>query len=51
LTYLISRKLKQEGYKGNQFYSKVVNDGRLEEFKNRLIELIKTDIIIEIKTK
>jgi len=49
LTYLVSRKLKQKGFKGNHFFTKVVNDGRIKALQDRLSKLIKTEILIQIK--
>jgi hypothetical protein len=49
LSYLIARKIHREGYKGNQFFSEVINDGRLEQLEKDLIEATQTEILIEIK--
>lgn len=48
LAYLISRKIHREGYKGNHFYSDVINDGRVEQLTKDLADMIKKDVIIEI---
>lgn len=40
--------IKRFGYKGNNFYSDVVDDGRLEKLQADLTELLKTNIGIEI---
>lgn len=48
LTYLVSRKLKQKGYEGNNFYSEVIEDGRLETLKTKLSEILKESVQIEI---
>lgn len=48
LTYLVSRKLKNKGYKGNHFYSEVVNDGRISKLKKDLATVLKSEIEIEI---
>lgn len=50
LTYLISRKLKSKGYEGNGFFTQVVEDGRVDEFKKKLSALIKTEVLIEIRS-
>jgi len=46
--YVVSRKLKLYGYKGNGFYSEVVNDGRLDKLKVDLANVLKTNVGIEI---
>jgi hypothetical protein len=48
-SYIIARKIHREGYKGNQFFSEVINDGRLEQLEKDLIEATQTEILIEIK--
>jgi hypothetical protein len=48
LAFVFARKIHREGYKGNNFIKEVVKDGRVEELQNKLSELIKTDIIINI---
>lgn len=48
LTYLISRKLKQKGYKGNKWYSSIVTDERLKELQDKLTAIIKQDVQIEV---
>jgi hypothetical protein len=49
LSYLIARKIHMKGYKGNQFFSEVINDGRLEQLEKDLIEATQIEILIEIK--
>jgi hypothetical protein len=46
--YVVNRKLSRYGYKGNGFYSEVVEDGRLEQLKIDLANVLKTNIGIEI---
>jgi len=52
--FAIAKKIKQKGhaqpYKEQKlgFWSKVINDGRIEELQNRISEIVKTDIIIQI---
>lgn len=52
--YAIARKIQKEGhaqpYKDKKlgFWSKVINDGRLEELTARISEVLKTEVIIEI---
>jgi hypothetical protein len=48
-SYLIARKIHREGYKGNQFFSEVINDGRLEQLEKDLIEATQNEVLIEIK--
>lgn len=48
VTYLVSRKLKNKGYEGNHFYSEIVQDGRLNELRNKLAEVLKSSIQVEI---
>lgn len=47
-TYLVSRKLQNKGYEGNHFYSEVVQDGRLNELRSKLAEVLKSSIQVEI---
>lgn len=46
--YVVSRKLKRFGYRGNGFYSEIINDGRLDKLKNDLMKVLKSDMQIEI---
>jgi hypothetical protein len=46
--YVVSRKLKREGYKGNNFYTSVVDDGRLDKLKKDLAGVLKSEVDIEI---
>lgn len=46
--YLVSRKIKMKGYKGNQFYSEIVNDGRVEALEKILSDTIKREVKLEI---
>lgn len=48
LTYLVSRKIKNKGYRCNNFYGAVVDDGRLIQLKKDLTEVIKDEFQIEI---
>jgi hypothetical protein len=48
LTYLVSRKIKNKGYKGNNFYTSVVDDGRLDKLKKDLASVLKSEVDIEI---
>lgn len=47
--FLVARKLKSKSLDGTEFFTEIVNDGRIEELQEKLTELIKTDIIIEIR--
>jgi len=48
LGFLISRKIKKEGYKGNYFYTNIINDGRQELLAKQIREeygkIIKSNI-------
>lgn len=48
LTFLIARKKKYNDTEGTNFYTKVINDGRLNDLKEELRVGIKKDIIISI---
>ena len=50
-SYIIARKIHRDGYKGNQFFSEVINDGRLEKLERDLIEATQNEVIIEITKK
>lgn len=49
LGYLISRKVGKDGYKGNHFYTNVVNKIDTGELSKQLTDILKTDILIEIR--
>ena len=51
LSFLIARKINKKGYKGNQFFSEVINDGRLEKLEKDLIEATQNEVLIEITKK
>ena len=34
----MSRKIAEKGYEGNNFFTDVINDGRIDELKKDLIE-------------
>lgn len=36
--YVVSRKIAKKGYKGNNFFTDVINDGRIDELKKDLID-------------
>lgn len=47
--FLIARKLKNKSLEPTNFFTEVYNDGRIDELKKQIAELIKTDVIINIK--
>jgi hypothetical protein len=49
LGYLVSRKIHKQGYKGNHFYTDVINRIETGELSKQVSEIIKQDIIIEIR--
>lgn len=46
--YLVSRKIKMKGYKGNNFYSEIAEDGRFELLTKQLSDLLSKNIVVEI---
>ena len=46
--FLVARSLKKKSLEPTHFFTDVINDGRLEELKERLKELVKSEIKIEI---
>jgi hypothetical protein len=50
VAYAIANKIHKEGYEGNNFFDEVINDGRIKELESKLTELVKEDIIIEIRS-
>lgn len=46
--YLVARSLKKKSLEPTNFFTDVINDGRLDELKERLKELVKSEIKIEI---
>jgi hypothetical protein len=47
--FLVARKLKNKVIEPTHFFDEVIKDGRLKELETKLTELIKTDIIFEIR--
>lgn len=47
--FLVARSLKHKSIEPTHFFDEIIKDGRIEELKQKLTELIKTDIIIEIR--
>jgi uncharacterized membrane-anchored protein YjiN (DUF445 family) len=50
VAYAIAKKIHKEGYEGNNFFDEVINDGRIEKLQSEITELVKDDIIIEIRS-
>lgn len=48
--FLVARSLKKKSIEATHFFDKVIEDGRVQELEDRLTELIKTDIIVEIRS-
>lgn len=46
--YLVARSLKKKSIEPTNFFTDVINDGRLDELKDKLKELVKAEIKIEI---
>jgi hypothetical protein len=46
--FLVSRKIRMKGYKGNNFYSEVVEDGRFDTLSKQLSDIIGKTIVIEV---
>lgn len=47
--FLIARKVTKKGYKGNQFLTEVLNDGRIDRFKQDLANALKKEITFNIQ--
>jgi hypothetical protein len=47
--FLVARSLKKKSIKPTHFFDEVIKDGRLEELKLKIAELIKTDLVINIR--
>jgi hypothetical protein len=48
--FLVARSLKNKSIEPTHFFDNVIDDGRVQELQDRLTELIKTDIIVEIRS-
>jgi hypothetical protein len=46
--FLVSRKIKMKGYKGNNFYSEIVEDGRFNDLSQSLAQVIGKNVVVEI---
>lgn len=51
LAYGIAKSIHENGYEGNQFFSEVINDGRLEKLERDLMEAAQNEVVIEITKK
>jgi len=49
MAYLVSRKLKEKGYEGNNFYTEVINDGRIDDLTEYIANTLGKQVIIELK--
>lgn len=45
LAFIVSRKIKVKGYEGNEFYSDVINDGRVDQLNKEVGKEVKIDIV------
>lgn len=48
LTYLVSRKLKNDGYRGNFFYSEIILDGRIDKLQEAIQKELNEEVEIII---
>ena len=48
VAYVISRNIERRGYDGNNWFTDVIEDGRLEELQKKLTELIGNNFEIEL---
>lgn len=49
MAYAMATNIHKNGIPPTQFFDEVIKDGRIEELKERLAEVIKAEIIIDIK--
>lgn len=49
IAYVIARNIERRGYEGNNWFTDIVEDGRIEELQNKLTELIGNNFEIEIQ--
>ena len=49
LAFLIGRKIKLRGRKGNRFFTSTVEDGRISKLSEDLSTALKVDVVIDIK--
>jgi len=48
--FLVARSLKKNSIEATHFFDEVINDGRIEKLQSEITELVKDDIIIEIRS-
>lgn len=48
--FLVARSLKNKSIEPTHFFNEVINDGRIEKLQSEITELVKDDIIIEIRS-
>lgn len=48
--FLVARSLKKKSIEATNFFDEVINDGRIEKLQSEITELVKDDIIIEIRS-
>jgi len=48
--FLVARSLKKKSIEATHFFDEVINDGRIEKLQSEITELVKDDIIIEIRS-
>lgn len=48
--FLVARSLKNKSIEATNFFDEVINDGRIEKLQSEITELVKDDIIIEIRS-
>ena len=48
--FLVARSLKNKSIEPTHFFDEVINDGRIEKLQSDITELVKDDIIIEIRS-
>ena len=46
----MARSLKNKSIEPTHFFDEVINDGRIEKLQSEITELVKDDIIIEIRS-
>ena len=49
VAYVIARKIHKDGYEGNHFFDEIIKDGRIEQLKEDIAKLMKTEITIDIQ--
>ena len=48
--FLVARSLKNKSIEATNFFDEVIKDGRIEKLQSEITELVKDDIIIEIRS-